>query len=444
MENFTKALQVKGMMQQQQAQAQEMQMRQQQIQDQRAGSAAMREWDGQDMEELPNLYRKHGASAQAVFGIKSGILDYQTKLSTKSKTDLENDKARSDVIAGHIDTIKNMPPEQQPIAFEAAKADLVQRNYLDPKAAQNFSYQGPDQLDTLEKMYIGHSAATEDALKAADTREKASQAALNEVKLKLTQGSKPGDFDHAIDAITGTAPANQQLNIRTKALTNFALGRGDIESANQAIKQASEQVGGVEKAIATETNPQIQAGKVAVATAEGQARANIEAQQARGSNAALANVPPHLIAPATAEATKLGTEYATLRGQLDNLKSQLTAAKSGDEVASAFAPVATALGSNAFYGTHRLAPAEVNALGPGLGSVARQVNSWFDKHATGTLPPDSIKEFVALVDRLGDAALSKYTNGLKVANQNYGANFQLVQMGKQGGGGFWDQFPEHK
>jgi hypothetical protein len=184
----------------------------------------------------------------------------------------------------------------------------------------------------------------------------------------------------------------------------------------------------VNKEVAVSTNPQIQKGKEEVAAAEGAARANIEAQVARGSQAALAGVPTHLVAPATAAAEKAGTKYATLSGQVDNLKSQLKAAKNGDEVASAFAPVAVALGSNAFYGTHRLAPAEVNALGAGLGSVARELNTWFDKHAKGELPPDSLKEFNGLVDRLETGALSEYKNSLKVANSTYGSKFEPVDM----------------
>jgi len=108
---------------------------------------------------------------------------------------------------------------------------------------------------------------------------------------------------------------------------------------------------------------------------------------------------------------KAGSDYATFSGQMANLKSQLAAAKTGDEVAAAFAPVATALGSNAFYGTHRLAPAEVAALGPQLGSIGREVNTWFSKAGSGTLPPASVQEFGNLVDRLQSAKYAAYKQG---------------------------------
>jgi len=78
--------------------------------------------------------------------------------------------------------------------------------------------------------------------------------------------------------------------------------------------------------IAKETNPQIQAGKVRVAAAEGQARANIEAQTLRGYNAAVANVPPHLVAPASAAASKAGEDYANSKSISDRMAAMMTEA----------------------------------------------------------------------------------------------------------------------
>ena len=173
---------------------------------------------------------------------------------------------------------------------------------------------------------------------------------------------------------------------------------------------------------------QSQTFKEGVAKAEGVARGQAEAQIARGSNEALANVPKELITPVTAKAEALGTKYVTVASQLQNAKNLLAAAKNGDEVASAFAPVAAALGSNAFYGTHRLAPSEVQALGPGLGSVGREINTWFDKHATGTLAPNSVTEFNALIDRLGNAAKDEYKNGLNVTNNTYKSTFTPIEF----------------
>jgi len=70
----------------------------------------------------------------------------------------------------------------------------------------------------------------------------------------------------------------------------------------------------------------------------------------------------------------------------------------------------------------------VSALGPQLGSIGRQINTWFDKAGKGQLPPQSVQEFSNLVDRLSDAKSTSYQTGLNVVNQNYGSNFQPVKI----------------
>ena len=162
---------------QQQGMQQENQQRAIQLQDQQAQSAAMKDWDGKDLNELPSLILKHGGSAQAVFGMKNNILTYNTNLQKMTKDQLENESTKNDMIAGHIDSVKSLPPEQQPAAFDAAKQDLVQKGYLDPQHAQQLQYQGPDQLAQAEKLYTAHSAQVSDALKSAQEGEATAKGA---------------------------------------------------------------------------------------------------------------------------------------------------------------------------------------------------------------------------------------------------------------------------
>lgn len=169
-----------GQQQLQQGQAQLQQQDIQQgaikLQDTQAMSAAMHEWDGKDMNDLPGLILKHNGSANAVLGMKNSILDYQTKLQALTKDQIANEKTKNDYFAQAIDNVKSLPPDQQPAAFEGAKADAVKRGYLDPQAAQGLAYQGPDQLDLLEKSLVGHSAAVEQAAKSAETQKSVAQA----------------------------------------------------------------------------------------------------------------------------------------------------------------------------------------------------------------------------------------------------------------------------
>jgi hypothetical protein len=118
---------------------------------------------------------KHGGSANAVFSTKNQILTYQKTLADKTKEDLENEKAQGDVIAQHIDNVKAMPPEKQAQGFSDAVQDLVNRGYLQPQQAQGLQYQGPDQLDTLEKTFLGHNAVIEQNLKQQQTTTSAAE-----------------------------------------------------------------------------------------------------------------------------------------------------------------------------------------------------------------------------------------------------------------------------
>src|SRR5215468_11522341 len=130
-EQYTRLMELKRTMQEQgvrqqilQQQAQEGQLN---LQDRQAQTAAMQEWNGQNWEDYPGLIKKHGGSAQAVIGATQGIVKMQTDLANRKKVELENEDVTNGYIAQHIENVKALPPEQQATAFEAAKADLVQR-----------------------------------------------------------------------------------------------------------------------------------------------------------------------------------------------------------------------------------------------------------------------------------------------------------------------------
>jgi hypothetical protein len=99
-----------GQVQLQQAQLQGEQQKNQmgaiQLQDQKAMSAAMQAWDGKDINDVPGLALKQGASAQTVFGLKQQLITYQKNLQEMTKDQLANEATKNDVIAGHIDAVR--------------------------------------------------------------------------------------------------------------------------------------------------------------------------------------------------------------------------------------------------------------------------------------------------------------------------------------------------
>ena len=204
LEQYGQLAQLRAMMGQQQLQQQQIQgaqlenqVRQRQVQDQNAMTQAMQEWDGKDINQLPGLVLKNHGSANAVLGLKSSLLDYSTKLNGLTTSELANEKQVNDMIAGHIDSIKQLPAEQQPQAFEAAKQDLAQK--LPPQYQQQIAgiqYQGPQQLDVLEKMFMGHSAQVDQALKQAQTGEAQAKSAQSQAEAAKAQAetAQGGNF----------------------------------------------------------------------------------------------------------------------------------------------------------------------------------------------------------------------------------------------------------
>lgn len=249
----------------------------------------------------------------------------------------------------------------------------------------------------------------------AQSRGLNAEASFQEGKTALM--NNPTDYSAAVDNIVDPKKY-AELNKRTKAQMDalkpqFAL---QPELPARILGEAGSEIGTIER----ETDPSIIASRVSQA---------VQTQKGLYGGGQVSDVAPHLVPAATADATKAGTDYATFSGQMKNLKTQLAAAKTGDEVASAFAPAAVALGSNSFYGTHRFSPTELQVL-DNLGSVPRQIDAWFAKHATGTLTPDSLKEFQSLVGRLEDAKSSAYKDTLKVVNKNYGSKFEPLDFGE--------------
>src|SRR5579862_3247560 len=271
LQQYGKALSLRGLvgqqqMQQQQLQAgaQENQLRQIQLQDQQAQTKAMQAWDGKDINDLPGLILKNGGSANAVFGTRQQILKYQTDQAQLSKDQLANEKVKNDYFAQGIENVKSLPPDQQPAAFDKMKADAVQSGHLDPQQAQQITYQGPQQLDMLQKTVMGHAGVIEAASKAAETQKNTNAALLDQNKLDIVQQYKANPQILAQQVNAAAPPAQYgDLNQRTMKAVQLAMSTGDVDSAKAAIKQASEEVGGIEK----ETNPGAQAAKLHLAVA---------------------------------------------------------------------------------------------------------------------------------------------------------------------------------
>jgi hypothetical protein len=382
---------------QQQLQQQQIQQGQFAVQDREAGLKAMQQWDAKDPNELPDLIRQNGGSMQAVLGARDAITKQQQAVAQLNEAQLNVAKTKNDYLLGKLQaaTDPSVPDEQLPQTVMQAANDSVKAGYLDPQHAQGLQ-QIAQQFQSDPAGLRSHLALFEKSLQSQS--EQFAQAQ----KAKETEAAQQTAQSRVTEANTNAQKFQAELP------------GGPLNKVTQETQIA--------------TNPQIQQGKIAVATAEGQARANVEAQMARGANAALAQVPPHLIAPATEAATKAGTDYAQAESVSQRLNAMMDAAKKGNVVSYQLLPEEGALQVTTSQGVHRINMAEIQNYGGG--SLWQNMQGHFGKALTGKSIPDSVLNDMAEMQKVqADGAKQKYADTLKTINQNYGSNFQPVAGG---------------
>jgi len=328
--------------------------------------------------------------------------------------------------------------------FDAAGAyqHLIQNGVLPEHASQVVS-----QYQTIGKngaeMYKSLSEADKNKYQLHLDTHKEAVDALADVKTQ-------DDLDAAkqsIAKIPGLEPEVSQ-HVAQLQLADIPHFLGQMDLANEVAVHAQKQAeaksaqqkiipegGGmspdtrqqVQKEVAVARNPDIQAGKVAVAKAEGEARANIEAAQARGSNAALAQVPPHLVAPASQAASKAGQDYAQAKSVSDRLKEVMDDAKNGNVVAYQLIPQEGALQITTSQGVKRINMAEIQNYGGG--SLWQRLQGHLGKALTGKSIPDSVlNDMSEMQDIMARGTRAKYENDIDTINQTYGSKFKPVEM----------------
>ena len=239
--------------------------------------------------------------------------------------------------------------------------------------------------------------------------------------------------DNSLNNFEAGLGMHAQVLADAKTAAETAANQAKVTEANtNAQKFQAELPGGplnrVTQDVQVATNPEIQKGKVAVAAAEGAARANVEAAMARGSNAALANVPPHLITPATEAATKAGTEYAAAKSVSDRMNATMNAARKGNVVSYQIIPQEGTLQITTSQGVHRINKTEIDQYAGG-GSLWQRMEGDFGKALSGKSIPASVLDDMAEIQKIqAEGARSKYENSLRTINQNFGSAFKPVEM----------------
>ena len=187
--------------QQTQGGALQLQQQQQALKDQQAMTAAMHQWDGKSLDDLPSLVLKNGGSSTAVMGLKQQALAQKEKYSTIAKDDAATGASniktlgeKNGMIAGKLSSLEQVPDEQLGQAITQGAQELVQQGLLDPQHAQTAAQlaqlppaQARQALENMRKGLLSDSQLLEDAQKQQEIDAKKQQA-----KFYAENGGAPG------------------------------------------------------------------------------------------------------------------------------------------------------------------------------------------------------------------------------------------------------------
>ena len=284
-----------GPLQQQQAQ-QQIQAQQRQFSDQDALTKAITQYDPSKntLADVPKLITQNGGSGQAALQAQQGLLTQKQNLMKLGDDQFAQQQKQADLVQGVHDEVTQAKPEDKQSVYtqglqrlSAAGLDMSKEPPQYPGDDVFAQHLAPIQL---------HSAIIADAAKqreadqnAAKARNENAQAAHQEFINKLTENSKPGDFDTQVDAMFPPGDAKGQAqNQFVKGQVNAFLGRGDVDSAKKVIEGAYTNQLGINKDVAVATNPAIQQGKLEVARATAQAQQDVKNGSAEDAGRGLA------------------------------------------------------------------------------------------------------------------------------------------------------------
>jgi hypothetical protein len=373
-------------------------LQQQQIKDQQAGQAAYSQWDGKDYQDLAKLIIHNGGSVSsaqqvAAFGLTqlekhSNIIKNEAdagflKVQTQQKN---NDKA-----AGAFDALNGLSDDQLPQAFGQTLQQGLRDGWIDQQHAQlgqQIAQQPAAQiraaLPFITKSYQAESAQQEAALKQAQAAKAQAETPGAAAESQLKQAQQQAYAQWA------TLPGNQNKNYN-----DFLAEQGAVKAGAEARARLPYEM---------------QLASFNRQTAMG----NVLAEHAMNSVTGLFTDPQH--------------GYSQTLSQLSATKNAIANAQNGDQLAASMAPLMTALGVTSFAGLHRINQNEINAAGPQVGSVLRQIDSRLSKLGSGKLAGGTASEMLGLMDNLLDAKYSTVVQSARMAAANGGIDPRRVTV----------------
>jgi hypothetical protein len=420
LEQMQKALQLKGMLFGQQLTAADLQgknLTNQELQLQIDGMQRLRaaqadvNWDPTDTDKATKVLQHYGVPLEVSGRVISAIGQIRQGLQQQSSENLSNVAGAHGFFDDQLGSVKSAPLDSKQSTYESAIQNV--RSYVNTLPDGAAKQQMMAEIGKVPPIYDAqwinqqHSQLrtmaqlNEEALKVAQTREASGKGAQSEAAATLDTARVPG------------AQAESTIQQQNAALspTARALGGNIPYQAAGGDTQAK-------RALSLETAQKVAAAQAGVAGAPG----------------ALRGVAPHLVAAAAADANKVGQEFADATAAARDMMTFVDMAKSGNKIAYAYSPTEGVLTLNTARGVKRVNMAEIGSYS-GAGSAADRVMGFLGKQATGASIPDSVlNDMASLHQGIASNAQKTYASKLQVINQNYGSNFQPVNIGGGGGG----------
>lgn len=249
-QGIAEAARIRALNTQTAGQALQNQIQQQQLKDQQAMTAAMHDWDGQDMNALPALVVKHGASANAVMGLKKTLLDYQTAQANKTRTDLENENAVHDQVTGAL--APGLDPKQVsdvdlPNWIRSTTQTLLQQGKIDPQHAQTAEAlaglppdQARQQLDIVRKGYMSQTALNNDLAKKAEVAQNTAKAGLDAAQAEAANYKE--DPNLGLIDIRTKQPISNAASAPLSAQEAAILGKNEGDQVPLKLKNTANEI----------------------------------------------------------------------------------------------------------------------------------------------------------------------------------------------------------
>lgn len=361
--------------QQQQAQTQlqseqaDLQMKQTQVRDQQVWSDAMKEAStagpqagkyqspGSILQNAADIATRNGASFNSIMGHNEALAKLQQTLSTTSKDDLENLKMQHENASSLLHGVLSKPDEE------------------------------------LEGEYNKQLSVLRD----------------NPVMAQKSYGLDPS----TLPAFTNREDLQKEADI----LEGYSNVVKEHSEAEQAKARSSQAATAASKEAREASNPQ--PGTVTPAEQFAQQNANYRAELSRH-----VGFQNELQKMGITELARMFTDpvhgYTPFLAQAQGVKSAVASAKDGNELATSLTPLMTALGVVGFGGVHRINQYDINAAGPAVGSLYRQLNTTLDKAGSGKINPDTARETVDIVDQMLSAKHHSLLQGARMVAQNAG------------------------